>query len=81
MTADTPTVTADALDTALGTAAGSLAADEQRLAVAVFRLLSAGTATARCRGHLMVLGGAAGGQVLGSGPGSPPWMRRWSRPR
>ncbi len=42
MTADTPAVTVDALDAALATAAGSLAEDEQRLAVAVFRLLSAG---------------------------------------
>ena len=24
---------------------------------------------------------AVRGQVLGSGPGSPPWMRRWSRSR
>ncbi len=42
MTADTRAVTVDALDAALATATGSLAEDEQRLAVAVFRLLSAG---------------------------------------
>jgi hypothetical protein len=42
MTADTPAVTADALDAALAAAAGSPGDDEQRLAVAVLRLLSAG---------------------------------------
>jgi hypothetical protein len=46
MTADTPAVTVDALDAALATASGSLAEDEQRLAVAVFRLLSAGAPAA-----------------------------------
>jgi hypothetical protein len=42
MTTDTPAVTADALDAALAAAAGSPGDDEQRLAVAVLRLLSVG---------------------------------------
>jgi hypothetical protein len=42
MNADTPVVTADALDAALAAAAGSPGDDEQRLAAAVLRLLSAG---------------------------------------
>jgi hypothetical protein len=42
MTADPPAVTADTLHAALAAAAGSPGADEQRLAVAVLRLLSAG---------------------------------------
>jgi hypothetical protein len=37
ISADTPTVTVDALDAALAAVAGSLAKDEQRLAVAVVR--------------------------------------------
>ncbi len=42
MTAHTTTPSVDAVDAALAAAAGSLGEDEQRLAVAVFRLLAAG---------------------------------------
>jgi alkylmercury lyase-like protein len=42
MTTQTAAVSLDALDTAIAAATGQLGEDEQRLAVAVFRLLSAG---------------------------------------
>jgi len=42
MTADAPTVTVDALDAAIAAATGQLSQDEQRLAVAVYRLLASG---------------------------------------
>ena len=42
MTTRTAAVSLDALDTAIAAATGQLGEDEQRLAVAVFRLLSAG---------------------------------------
>ena len=42
MTAETAAVSVDAIDAALAAATRSLSQDEQRLAVAVLRLLSAG---------------------------------------
>ena len=54
MTAETTSPSVDAIDAALAAAAGSLGEDEQRLAVAVLRLLAAGNpvgipAVAACR--------------------------------
>lgn len=42
LTAETTTLSLDTIDAALTAAAGNLGADEQRLAAAVLRLLSAG---------------------------------------
>ncbi len=62
-----PTVTVDALDAALAAAAGSLAKDEQHLAVAVFRLLSAGAPAAITVAAAGITESAAG-QALRSWP-------------
>jgi len=61
MTAETITTpSVDAIDTALAAAAGSLGEDEQRLAVAVLRLLAAGAPVS------IPAGAAAAGLRLGS---------------
>lgn len=70
MTAETAaTVSIDALDAAIAAATGQLAGDEQRLAVAVFRLLSAGEPVSiRAAAAAAGTPESAAGQVLRSWP-------------
>lgn len=69
MTAEITTVSVDALDTALAGAAGSLAEDDQCLAVAVLRLLSAGEpVTVSAAAAAAAIPEAQAAQVLESWP-------------
>ena len=69
MTADTPTVTVDALDAAIAAATGQLSEDEQDLAVAVYRLLAGGApASIPAAAAAAGITESAAGQVLRSWP-------------
>jgi hypothetical protein len=68
MTAQTTAVSVDALATAVAAATGQLEQDEQRLAVALFRLLSAG--------HPVTIPAAAGAAELPS-PRAEAILRSW----
>ena len=69
MTAETTTVSLDALDAALAAAAGSLGEDQQRLAAAVLRLLAAGEPVSVSAAAVAAgIPEPAAGQVLRSWP-------------